>query len=104
MYTRRDLTMTRPFHSRMMSFGRTLDEICDACRETIAQAGGNSTLEIIPLESSLVLNVRSHFEPEALVRIRISHPSGLDKPAGESEDKARAEIEERLHALGVKRS
>ena len=104
-----DIYASRSVHDSTLSFQndelrKTLDEICDACRETIAQAGGNSTIEIIPFPGSLVLNVQSHFEPEALVRIRISPPGGLDQPAGESEDKARADIEERLHALGVKRS
>src|SRR5262249_52035278 len=104
-----DVYASRPDDQSALSFQsgelrKTLDEICAACRETVAQANESSTIEIIPFESSLVLNVPNHFEPEALVRIRITHSRGLDQPAGEMEDKARADIEERLHALGLKRS
>jgi hypothetical protein len=39
-----------------------------------------------------------------LVRIRITHSRGLDRPAGPSEEKARDEVVDRLDALGVKRT
>jgi hypothetical protein len=102
-----DVYASQTDHASAVSFHdvdlrKTLDDLCAACRETIAQAGESSTIEIIPFNSSLVLNVQSHFEPEALVRIRISPSGGLDQPAGRNEDKARADVEARLHALGVK--
>ena len=104
-----DVYASRTDHASAVSFQdgelrKTLDDICAACRETIAEAGEGSTIEIITFDSSLVLNVQSHLEPEALVRIRISHPGGLEQHAGADEEKARADIEQRLHALGVKRT
>jgi hypothetical protein len=82
----------------------TLDDLCAACREVVANATEDSRIEIIPRNATLVLNVKRHFEPEALVRIRITHSRGLDQPAGASEEKARADVEESLDALGVKKA
>src|SRR5579862_2326246 len=70
----------------------TLNELCAACRAVVAPATESCRIEIIPLEATLILNVKRHFEPEALVRIRITHSGGLDQPAGASEEKARADI------------
>ena len=83
---------------------KTLDDLCAACKEIIEPEGQSSTIEIIPSEETLVLDPSRHFEAEASVRIRISHLRGLDQPAGPSEEKARAVLEQRLHFLGVKRT
>jgi hypothetical protein len=104
-----DVYASRTDHASAVSFQngdlqKTLDDICAACRETIAETGESSTIEIIPFNSSLVLNVQHDFAPEALVRIRIAHSGGLGQRAGAGEEKARADIEKRLHAAGVKRT
>ena len=82
----------------------TLSEISAACRDIVSQAKENCTIEIIPFEASLVLDVKRHFEAEALVRIRITHYRGLDQPAGASEEKALADVIAVLHSLGVKKN
>ena len=81
-----------------------MGELCTACAEVVAHVSESSRIEIFPFEGTLILNVKNHLEPEALVRIRITHSRGLDQPAGASEDEARAHLEERLHSLGVKRT
>src|SRR5262249_2569227 len=83
---------------------RTISDLRDAARVAIRQTVQPSEIEIIPGDESFVLNVKSHLDPEAMVRIRITHSRGLEQPAGDSEDKARATVEERLNTLGVKRS
>ncbi len=82
----------------------TLNELCAACRKVVAPATEYCRIEIIPYEATLILNVKSHFEPEALLRIRITHSRGLDQPAGASEERARADVGDRLESLGVKRT
>ena len=104
-----DLYAAGPDHGSVLSFQngelrKTADELSAACAEAVAHGSEASTIEIIPFEGTLVLNVQEHFEPEVLVRIGITHSRGLDRPAGASEDKARAGVEERLKALGVKRT
>ena len=104
-----DLYAAGPNHGSVLSFQdgelrKTLDELSAACAEAIAHVRENSRFEIFPFEGSLILDVKRHFEPEALVRIRITHFRGVDQPAGASEDDARAHLEERLRSLGVKRT
>jgi hypothetical protein len=82
----------------------TLNELCAACRKVVAPATEYCRIEIIPYEATLILNVKIHFEPEALLRIRITHSRGLDQPAGASEERARADVGDRLESLGVKRT
>jgi hypothetical protein len=82
----------------------TLDELCAACRKVVAPATEYCRIEIIPYEATLILNVKSHFEPEALLRIRITHSRGLDQPAGASEERGLADVGNSLESLGVKRT
>ena len=104
-----DLYAAGPNHGSMLSFQdgelrKTLDELSAACAEAIAHVSENSRVDILLFEGTLILDVKRHFEPEALVRIRISHFRGVDQPAGASEDEVRTHLEERLRSLGVKRT
>jgi hypothetical protein len=96
-------------HGSALSFAngeprKTWNELCAACQVVVEREAEYSSIEIIPDDATLVLNVKSHLEPEARVRIRITHKGGLDQPAGAGEDKARAEVEKSLDSLGVKRN
>ena len=82
----------------------TLNELCEACRKVVAPASEYCRIEIIPYEATLILNVKSHLEPEALLCIRITHSRGLDQPAGASEERGLADVGNRLESLGVKRT
>ena len=61
------------------------------------------TVEIIPFQTTVFLDTRRHFQPQGMLRIRISHRRGLDQPAGPSEERALNQIQEQLHAIGLKR-
>ena len=82
----------------------TLNELEAACREAVAHAADYSRIEIIPWDATLVLNVKSHLEPEALVTIRITHSRGLDQPAGSTEERALADVVGSLYSRGVKKT
>jgi hypothetical protein len=78
-----------------------LKELCAACQVAAGQAAGDSRIELIPDDATLVLDVQMHLEPEALVRIRITHSRGLDQPAGASEERALDGVLRSLKSLGV---
>lgn len=82
----------------------TLHDLSAACQEVVANAAESSRIEIIPSEATLILNVRQHFEPEALVRIRITHSNGFDQPVSATEEKTLAGVTQRLESLGVRRN
>jgi hypothetical protein len=72
-------------------------------RETQLTVGQQCTVEIME-DQSLVLDTQKHFQPQAMLEIRISHDRGLDQPAGPPEEQALKEIREALHELGVRES
>jgi hypothetical protein len=79
----------------------TLKELYAACQVAAGQAVGDSRIELIADDATLVLDVHMHSEPEALVRIRITHSRGLDQPAGASEERALDGVLRSLKSLGV---
>jgi hypothetical protein len=83
---------------------KTLIDLCAAARVAIGQPVGSSTIEIVPGDATLVLNLKSHLDPEAMVRIRITHSRGLDQSAGVSEEKTFTAVIEGLKSLGVQKS
>jgi hypothetical protein len=102
-----DLYATGSGHEPLLSKGEfrtTIHDLCAAFREVLAPANGAHNIEIIPFETSVVLNVEHHLDPEALVRIRITHTRGLDQPAGELEQKTLDDVIGLLHTLGVRRT
>ena len=62
----------------------------------------DTTVEVMPYENSLILDTQRHFQPEAMLRIRISHERGMNQPAGLPEEQALNGIREMLHGLKVK--
>jgi hypothetical protein len=75
--------------------------------ETVAQqiqskVGNQSTIQVMPYTDSIVLDTQHHFQPEVMLRIRISHARGLDQPAGTAEEQALTAIREILAELGVR--
>jgi len=59
------------------------------------------SLEVIPFGSTAVLDTKSHLQPQAMLRIRITHQRGLDQPTGKAEQHALEEVEKELRRLGV---
>ena len=66
-------------------------------------SGDACSIEVIPYPSTVVLDTRNHFEPEALFRIRVSNCWGLDKSDAPPKQMVLTEIENQLHNLGVAR-
>ena len=60
------------------------------------------SIEVISLASTIILDPRLHFQPEATLRIRIAHSRGLDRPAGPAEERTLQKLQEQLRGLGVK--
>jgi hypothetical protein len=60
------------------------------------------SIEVLPFLSSFFLDAQNDFQPQAMIRIRISHWRGLDQPAGAAEERALKEIERRLRDVGVR--
>lgn len=71
-------------------------------REVQSKVGQRCTVEVEGYPDSLVLD--SHFQPQAMVRIQISHCRGVDQPEGASEEQALEAIRDKLHALGIRES
>ena len=81
-----------------------VDHIKAVAQEIQSKFGGRCTIEVIPDENSEVLDTHHHFEPQASLRIRISHARGREQPNGPSEEQALEAIREVLTKLGVRRS
>jgi len=81
-----------------------LQELEEACREAVPPEAESSRIEMIRFDETLVLNIQNHFEPQALVRVRVTHSRGLDQPSGPAEDQSLAAIVRSLADLGVRRA
>jgi hypothetical protein len=80
-------------------FYRTLQEVT---AKILPHTSETCSLEVLPFQASTIFDTKMHLQPEAMIRIRITHYRGLDKPAGPPEEHALHEIEEQLKKLGVK--
>ena len=60
------------------------------------------SIEVISQATTVILDPRLHFQPEATLRIRIAHSRGLDQPAGPAEERTLQKLQEQLRTLGVK--
>ena len=71
-------------------------------RQVQSKVGQRCAVEVVGYPDSLVLD--SHFQPQAMVRIRISHSRGLDQSEGPAEEQALEAIRGKLHELGLRES
>lgn len=69
--------------------------------ETILPCTDQSSVEVIPFGSTVIIDTRRQFQQLGMVRIRITHKQ-LDQPAGEPEERLLKEIKDRLHDLGLR--
>jgi hypothetical protein len=70
-------------------------------KEIQTQVGQHCTVEIMPYRDSVILDTHEHFQPQAMLQIRISHGRGLDQPFGPAEEQALNILKDRLHDLGI---
>jgi hypothetical protein len=80
----------------------TLDDLQQVARTVLPNPSDGCKIEIMPFESTLILDTRNHLQPEAMLKIRITHSRGLDHPAGPVEERTLRDVEEQLRALGAK--
>jgi hypothetical protein len=60
-------------------------------------------IEVTRFGSTEFLDTKDHFQPKAMLQVRITHYRGLDQPAGLPEQRALEEIEKELQSLGFTR-
>ena len=65
------------------------------------QSSDSCSIEVVLFDSTLVLDSRRKFQPEGMLRIRITHSRGLDQPSGVTEESALKAILRQLDELGV---
>jgi hypothetical protein len=96
--------MQLPFSHREEGL-KVVDYFRAVAQELQAKAEKDGTrIEVMTDPDSLTLDTHRQFQPEVLLRIRITHDRGLDQPGGPSEEEALKGIQEVLHELGVKRA
>jgi hypothetical protein len=78
-----------------------LDGLRQAAEAILPNPSDSCAIQIIPFETTLILDTRHYLQPQALLRIRITHCRGLDQPAGPLESLTLKDVEEKLLALGV---
>lgn len=69
-------------------------------REVQSEVAQNCTVEVIRYPDSLVFDPR--LQPQAMIRIRISHSRGVDQTEGPAEERALQAIRAKLQELGTK--
>jgi hypothetical protein len=79
-----------------------LDDLRQAAQAILPNPSDSCAIQIIPFETTLILDTRHHLQPQALLRIRITHCRGLDQPASPLEALTLKDVEEKLLALGVR--
>lgn len=79
-----------------------VDDLKQVAQAVLPNPSDSCAIQVIPFETSLVLDTKEHFQPEALLRIRITHCRGLDQPVGPLEERTLQDVEGKLRALGVK--
>jgi hypothetical protein len=59
---------------------------CAALRELAEKLMGQCTdscsIEVVPFNSSLILDTQQNLQPQGMMRLRITHARGLDQPCG----------------------
>jgi hypothetical protein len=68
-------------------------------REVQSKVGQGCTVEVVRYRDSIFLD--THLQPQAMVRIRISHCRGVDQSEGPAEEQALKAVLEKLHELDV---
>ena len=89
-----------PLHSHKYALGYA--ELQKIAEETSDQPGTSCSIEAIPFFSTIFFDTRNHFQPQAMLRIRVSHRGDLDEPSGPAEEHALKAIEKQLQQLGLR--
>jgi hypothetical protein len=71
-------------------------------QEKLYDISDSCSIEVMPFLSSFFLDAQDDFQTQAMLRIRVSHRRGLDKPYGPAEQRAKEEMEKELQVRGVR--
>lgn len=89
-----------PLHSHKYALGYA--ELQKITEEPSDHPSTSSSIEVIPFFSTIFFDTRNHFQPQAMLRIRVSHFGDLEEPSGPAEEHALKEIEKQLQQLGLR--
>ena len=89
-----------PLHSHKYALGYA--ELQKIAEETSDHPSTSCSIEVIPFFSTIFFDTRNHFQPQAMLRIRVFHLGDLDEPFGPAEERALKEIEKQLQQLGLR--
>ena len=60
------------------------------------------SIEVIPFYSSVYLDARNNFQPQTVMRLKVSHSRGIDQPAGPAEADTLGKVEKQLQEFGIR--
>jgi len=83
---------------------RIVEYFTTMTKEIQTRVGQHCSVEIIRSPATLCLDTREHFQPQAMLRILITHTRGLDQPSGPVEERVLNAIREMLGQLGLKQT
>ena len=89
-----------PLHSPNYALGYA--ELQKIAEGTSRHPSTSCSIEVISFGSTILFDTRNHFQPQAMLRIMVSHRGDLDEPSGPADEHALKEIEKQLQRLGVR--
>lgn len=75
-----------------------LQEIAEVVRH---ESSEDCSVEVISFGSTIILDTRDHFQPTALLRIRVTHFRDMHEPADAAVQQASKAVEAQLGSLGI---
>lgn len=94
------LEHTMPSHSPQYAQGYA--ELQKIAEEASSRPGNSCSIEVIPFLSTIYFDAQNGLQPQAMLRIRVSHRGDLGEPSGPAEEQALKEIEKHLQQLGLR--
>jgi hypothetical protein len=89
-----------PWQSNNYQVG--MEELKKVAEAVSHHSNESCSIEVIASCSDIVFDSGSDFQPQAMLRIRVSHYRGLDQAAGPAEEEALQQVERQLHDLGIR--
>ena len=90
-----------PAKSPDYALGRSI--LQELAKTVSSHSTGGCSVQVISFGSTEFIDPKDHFQPKAMLQVKITHHRGLDQPAGPAEQRALEEIEKGLQNLGVTR-
>jgi len=94
--TAQESKMTRRGSPIITSLATELQKIA---KKSSHHSSDTCSIEAIPSFSSILFDAGKNLQPQAMMRIRVSHHRGLNQPAGPAEEHALGQIEKQLQEI-----